>query len=186
LLVMSMLGFALWSTQQAARTPVLVAGENIAAGQEISRNDLVLVSVGADAGLELLEAGQEDLVVGRVARGPVPKGTPLSPALVVSASDAVPFGLAVVGAALFPGEYPTSALRAGDRVRLVSTGASGDGDDAGVVDLGSATIWTVEPLIASGRGELFVSLLVGDSEAAGIAGVAASEELRLVLVGSES
>ncbi len=186
LLVMSMLGFALWSVQQAKRTPVLVAGVAIEAGTEIERGDLILVSVGADSGLELLQAGQEDLVVGRVARGPIPIGTPLSLALVVSASEAVPAGLAVVGAALVPGEYPTSSLRAGDRVRLIrTTPINGPGGEGEVIEVGVATVWTVEPLLSSSQ-ELFVSLLVPDQESASIAEVVAQGQLRLVLIGADS
>lgn len=186
LLVMSMLGFALWSVQQAARTPVLVVGTAINAGDRIERADLILVSVGADAGLELLRSGQEDLVVGRVARGPIPVGTPLSPALVVSPSEAVPVGQAVVGTALKPGEYPTSALRAGDRVRLIKTTTTLNSDDAGVVELGEASVWTVEPLLAAAQQQLFVSLLVPELDAAQVANVAAEGRLRLILIGAES
>jgi hypothetical protein len=188
LLVMSILGFALWSVQQSQRTPVLVAAVPIGAGEEIQRVDLVLVSVGAEAGLTVLGADEVDQVVGRVARGPIPRGTPLSPALVVSASEAVPAGRAVVGAALAPGEYPTSTLRAGDRVRLVDTTVAGSAGRAGshdeVVELGEATIWTVEPLDASARSELFVSLLVAENDAASISDVVARDQLRLVLIGA--
>lgn len=186
LVVMSMLGFALWSIQQAARTPVLVAGNAIAAGETIQRADLVVVSVGADSGLQLLRSGQEEVVVGRVARGPIPAGTPLSQALVVSASEAVPVGWAVVGAALEPGEYPTSSIRAGDRVLLVRTTSSALIDEQAVTEIGEAVLWTVEPFPNSGRGELFVSLLVRETEAAEVANVAAEARLRLLLLGADS
>ena len=83
IIVMSMLGFALWTVNQSARTPVLVAGRSIDAGETIASTDLVLVSVGADQGLAVLQAGQEDSIVGLVARGPIPAGTPLSTSLVV-------------------------------------------------------------------------------------------------------
>ncbi|MEL7155007.1 MAG: SAF domain-containing protein [Actinomycetota bacterium] len=121
IIVMSMLGFALWSVNQSTRTPVVVAGRPIAAGATIEPDDLVLVSVGADRGLAVLQAGQEDVVVGRVARGPIPVGTPLSEALIVAPAEAVPPGRAVVGALLEPGQYPSAAMRAGDRVQVVRT-----------------------------------------------------------------
>lgn len=186
LVVMSMLGFALWSIQQAARTPVLVAGNAIAAGETIQRADVVLVSVGADSGLQLLHSGQEDLVVGRVARGPIPAGTPLSQALVVAASEAVPVGWAVVGAALEPGEYPSSSIRAGDRVLLVRTSPAASVENRSVTEIGEAVLWTVEPFPNSGRGELFVSLLVRETEAPEVSNVAAEARLRLLLLGAES
>jgi hypothetical protein len=189
LIVMSMLGFALWSVQQAQRAPVLVAGDDIAAGAVIERRDVVLVLVGAGAGLSLLAAGQEDLVVGRTARGPIPAGTPLSPALVVSASEAVPAGSAVVGATLEAGEYPTSALQAGDRVRLVETappGSSSGEEEEDVVAIAEGTVWAVEPLAGSSRQELFVSLVVAEIEAADVSNAASLMRLRLVLIGAGS
>jgi Flp pilus assembly protein CpaB len=185
LVVMSMLGFALWSIQQAQRTPVLVAGREIDAGSVIERDDLELVSVGADAGLSVIDAGQEDLVIGATARGPIPAGTPLSPALVVPAAEAVPAGSAVVGAMLEAGEYPTSALQPGDRVKLIETAPAGPAVERDqVVELAEATVWTGEPLDGSSRRELFVSLLVVETSAARVSSAAAAEQLRLVLVGS--
>ncbi|MEM9131812.1 MAG: SAF domain-containing protein [Actinomycetota bacterium] len=185
IIVMSMLGFALWTVNQSARTPVLVAGRGIAAGETIADTDLVLVSVGADQGLTVLQAGQEDAIVGLVARGPIPAGTPLSPSLVVGPAEAVPAGQAVVGALLSPGQYPSSSIQAGDRVRLIRTAAAltvDDGDDASAA-VGEAMIWAVEP-IDDGRRQLFVSLLVPEEAAEAAADVAAADRLRLVLLGA--
>ena len=186
LVVMSMLGFALWSRHQAQRTPVLVAGRDIAPGEVIERRDLVLIPVGADDGLAVLEAAEDDLVVGRMSRGPIPAGTPLSSALVVS--EAVPAGGAVVGATLEAGDYPTGALQPGDRVKLVETAPQGStGSEAGeVVELADGAVWTVEPLPSSSRQELFVSLLVAGEDAAAVSNAASAERLRLVLVGAAS
>lgn len=191
LVVMSILGFALWTVQQAERVPVVVAAHPLAAGHRIERGDLQVVSVGADAGLAVLGAGEIDQVIGSTARGPIPAGTPLSPALVVGAADLVPPGQAVVGAALVPGELPVSTLLAGDRVLLVATSppgtASGSGVDGEVsraIDLGSAVVWSIEPLDGSGRPELFVSLLVENGVAAAVADAEAGNRLRLILIGS--
>lgn len=185
IIVMSMLGFALWSMNESTRTPVLVAGRPIAAGERIEVDDLVLVSVGADGGLAVLAAGQEDVVAGRVARGPIPAGTPLSEALVVGPAEAVPAGQAVIGALLEPGQYPSAAMRAGDRVQVVRTTSASSLDDGGTADMGRATIWAVEPL-ADGRRQLFVSLLVDEAAAEATADVAAANRMRLVLLGAGS
>ncbi len=186
IIVMSMLGFALWTVNQAARTPVLVAGRSIEAGQPVTSDDLVLVSVGADQGLAVLQAGQEEAIVGRVARGPIPVGTPLSTSLVVGQAEAVPVGQAVVGALLSPGQYPSSSLQAGDRVRLIRTAsvsAAPSDEEAASAAVGEATIWAVEPL-DDGRRLLFVSLLVPEEGAEATADVAAADRLRLVLLGA--
>jgi hypothetical protein len=186
LLVMSILGFALWSVAQASRTPAFVADTDIQAGDTITRDDLTLVNVGADAGLAMLGSGDEDLIVGRVARGPIPAGTPLSAALVVSASEAVPGGQAVVGAQLAPGEYPTPDIQSGDRVRVIRTASQIGVEAEPEVDLGTALVWSVEPLESSSQQELFISLTVDEEMAATVASSAAEDRLRLILVGSES
>ncbi len=181
----AILGFFLWTTQQAERVPVLVAATDIDAGATISAGDLKLVSIGSDPGVVLLEQGQEALVVGQVARGPIPTGTPLS-ALLVVASDAVPEGSAVVGASLSAGEFPTSALRAGDRVALVAVVANTGVVDGSLDDLGSATIWTIEDLTSSSEPRLFVSLLVDEANSAAIVNAISQNRLRLVLIGAGS
>ncbi len=186
-IVMSMLGFTLWSAQQDARSPALVAGRTIAAGETIQSTDLVVVEIGAGSGMTVLGLDQEDVVVGRVARGPIPMGTPLSSALVVAPSESVPEGGAVVGLLLEPGQYPTGTLRAGDRVGLVVTGpafapSGGTGDaDPGGDRLAEATVWSVEPVL-EGRRQLFVSLLVAEASADAAADAASSDRVRLVLL----
>ena len=178
LLVMSTLGFALWSIGQAARTPVLVAGAPIEAGAEIQRDDLILVAVGPTPVSPSSAATSSTRWWARSPAAPSPAGTPLSPALVVSPAELVPAGQAVVGASLAPGEYPTSALRAGDRVRLIATGLDEE------MFLAEASVWAVEPLVNTVSQELFVSLLVDEADAAVVADAAADEGLHLVLVGN--
>lgn len=175
----SILGFALWSQQQAQRVPVLVAANDIDAGAVIERDDLTLVSIGSDPGVRLLVASQQDLVLGQIARGPIPQGTPLSE-LLLAETDALPAGQAVVGAPLSPGEYPTSALRAGDTVEMVRV-APRTGDEP-VEVLGTATVWTVEDLFSGSEPRLFVSLLVDQELSASVADAVSRDEFRLVLV----
>jgi len=177
----SILAFALWSQKQGERVPVLVAANDIDAGAVIERDDLRLVSIGSDPGVRLLGASQQDLVLGQVARGPIPQGTPLSE-LLIAETDALPGGQAVVGAPLSPGEYPTSALRAGDVVEMVRV-APRTGDEA-VEVVGTATVWTVEDLFSGSEPRLFVSLLVDQELSASVANAVSRDEFRLVLVGA--
>lgn len=178
----SILAFALWSQQQAERTPVLVAAADIDAGAVIGRDDVKLISIGSDPGVRLLDPSEQNLVVGQVARGPIPEGTPLSELLVVAETDAVPTGQAVVGAPLSPGEYPTSALRAGDIVEMVRVlPRSGVGEQE-VEVLGTATVWTIEGLFAGSEPRLFVSLLVDAELSADVANAVSQDQFRLVLV----
>ncbi len=182
----SMLGFALWSVSQSTRTPVLVAANDIDAGTVITEADLDVVSVGADPGIALLEADQAGLVVGELARGPIPAGTPLSAEL-VSSVIAVPSGSVVVGAALSPGEYPTGTLQAGDLVQIIETTdqtSASEGRAAAIV--ADARVWNVEVLLDSSETRFFVSLLVDADDVALVADLLDQDRLRLVLVGADS
>ncbi len=184
LVACSILGFALWTINQGERTPALVAANDIDAGQVIGRADVTAVAIGADSGVQLLTTDERDLVIGAVARGPIPAGTPLSASLVAEV-DAVPEGRAIVGASLSPGEYPTSALRAGDRVRLVKVDAASTTEGEVVGDLGVAQIWTVEEFLTGSEPKLFISLVVDQDAAGEIANTISQERLRVVLVGAE-
>lgn len=185
LVTSSILAFAIWSQTQAIRVPVLVAANDIEAGSVIQREDLRLVSIGSDPGVVLLEQGEQDLVVGQIARGPIPAGTPLSELLVVE-TDAVPEGMAVVGAPLAPGEYPTSALRAGDKVEMVHVVPRNGASEQTVEVIGVANVWTIEDLFSSGEPRLFISLLVEEKLSAEVANAVSLDEFRLVLVRADS
>lgn len=182
----SMLGFALWTVSQGERTPAIVAARDIDAGDVIETADLAVVSIGADPGAVLLDASDGGLIVGEIARGPIPAGTPLSSGLVTQVG-AVPDGEAVLGASLSPGEYPTGQLRAGDQVRLIETLdglATQNGDVPQVV--ANATVWSVEELLTSNEPRLFVSLLVDETDVPLVANLESQGRLRLVLVGPGS
>jgi Flp pilus assembly protein CpaB len=180
----AVVAFALFTVTQSARTLVWVTGVDVAAGSVIERSDLVLVAVGADPGVELLERGEEDVVLGSVARGPIPAGTPLSPALVVPPGESVPAGFAVVGARLEPGQYPSSRMAAGDRVELLAA-VPATGTDAeleAASSLGTATIWAVDDSATATTDTLFVSILVPAEQATLAANAADLDRLRLALV----
>jgi hypothetical protein len=175
------LGFAAWSQATSSRSPVLVAARDVAAGETVAVDAITTADVGAGAGTRTVAASDLDLLVGRVARGPIGAGTILSPDM-VSDGDAVPDGQAVVGAVLASGAYPTAALRAGDTVRLVEAGATGDAATT-PKELGAGRVWAVTTPEGPGAGGLFVSLLVPEAEAAAASDAAARQQLRLILVG---
>lgn len=189
----SMLGFALWSSSQSTRQPILVAASTIDAGTIVTEADLTVASVAIDGDIAHLDAADAHLVVGEVARGPIPAGTPLSAELVTT-GDAVPAGHVVVGALLSPGEYPTSALRAGDQVEVVGTGGGlvistapvdGGGAATTAATVSTAAVWSVETIHSSSEPKLFVSLLVPDADAAAVADLLDQNRVRLVLIGAD-
>lgn len=183
----SMLGFALWSSSQSTRTVIVVAARTIDAGTVITEGDLSTATVAADEDVAVLAFDDIDLVLGEVARGPIPAGTPLHPSLVTTVA-AVPAGHVVVGAALSPGEYPTSALRAGDRVEVVATTGSlvvTGAEPSAARTVSMATIWSVEELFGSSEQRLFVSLVVPTADADVVADLLDQERVRLLLVGAD-
>jgi hypothetical protein len=119
-----------------------------------------------------------------VARGPISAGTLITPEMLTDGS-AVPAGQAVVGAVLAPGAYPTASLRAGDAVLLMEASSATDQAE-GSRELGSAQVWAVSTPEGPGASGLFVSLLVPVDQAAAASDAAASQQLRLVLVGGGS
>jgi hypothetical protein len=157
----------------------LVTAHAIDAGSTIQRGDLREASINSDAAVATLAATAINSVIGQVARGPLPIGTPLQQAMVADAAP-VPAGMVVVGASLAPGDYPTSNLRAGDSVEVVETTV---GAPAGTTTktLTTAKVWAVDASETAGERRLFVSLTVPDMQGAAVANAAATNRLRLLL-----
>jgi hypothetical protein len=175
------LGFAAWSQTTSSRSPVLIADRDVAAGEFVEVDAIGTADIGAGPGARTVPASDLELVVGRVARGPIPAGTVLSPDM-VSDGDVVPDGQAVVGAVLESGAYPTATLRPGDSVRMVEAAEAGD-PAAVPKELGAGRVWAVTTPDGPGEGGLFVSLLVPEGQAAAASDAAARQQLRLILVG---
>ena len=176
------LGVAWWSNGVTQRRTVLVAAHPIDAGATITRGDLREASINADTAVATLPTAAIDKVLGRVARGPIPDGTPLQEAM-VNNTAAVPTGMVVVGAALAPGDYPTPNLRAGDTVQVVETTVGAPTGATSKV-LATATVWAVDRTDTAGDRKMFVSLVVADTQGAAVANAAATNRLRLLLAGA--
>jgi hypothetical protein len=176
------LGFALWTQSQSQRTPVLVVDRDLGAGEVLTAGDLRTVRIGADTGAPMVAVAEQDLVVGRAVRAPVPEGTPVQAAMLVDPDEVVPAGSAVVGVALQPGQVPVPTLREGATVQVVRTPPSGTEQDSAV--LGEATVFAVTDTGEVNPGGLVVSLLVPAEAAEPVAAAAAQDAVRLALVGT--
>ena len=179
------LAFAAWSHASSARVAVLVAARDIDPGEVIGPDALRSEEVAAGPGVARVTRSEESLVVGKLARGPIPAGALMVPTMVTD-GGVVPAGHTVVGAVLAPGAYPTAALRAGDPVELVAAAVATD-PDAPPVSLGRGEVWAIEQAdgAAASPGR-FVSLLVPADQALAVTNAAALQQLRLVLVGAGS
>ncbi len=182
-LVAAMLG-AITIARVAAREPVLALAMPIARGEVLTDDHLAVVQVATDDQISTVPADLRQDLVGLVAQGDLAPGTLLARDQLAE-GPSLPDGWSVVGLALNPGEYPTSALAAGDRVEVVRTpdptGVRGDPSTVEVI-ASDAEVFAVELLSESAR-SLMVSLAVPADVAPIVAAAAAEGRIRLVLVG---
>lgn len=177
------LGAVVTWTNTNGRSPVLMVARPVAPGAVLGEADVATVGVAADDGLVTLPAAALPEVLGRAARVPLSAGTLLSQD-VLAAGSAVPEGSSVVGLALEPGAFPTRELRSGDVVQVIGTPsavASGETGQAAVL-VAHAQVFSVSP-VGEGSDRLLVSVLVPETEAAGVAGAAARGAVRLATTG---
>ena len=168
------------------RVSVVVAARDIDPGEVIDVSDLRVVELGASSEVRAIRSSQQELILGRAARGPIPGGTVLNTDLFADAGSVVPAGMVVVGAALDAGAVPSSRLRAGDVVNVLAaqrTTAGGGVEVAPVATLlASGTVWSVEATGSTSAG-LWVSLVVPVAAEGAVVQAAADGLLRLSLVG---
>jgi Flp pilus assembly protein CpaB len=179
-----------WVFASSNRTvSVLVAGKDIGPGQVLTAGDVRVLTLAHTNGLRAVQPGEQALIVGRAARGPIPSGTVLNTGLFAEPGRVVPTGQIVVGAALDPGAAPSSRLAAGDRVEVLAVArstAGSPGASGSPVVVATGSVWSVEPIGsgASSTGKLWVSLLVPESTHGEVAQAAADGRLRLGLLGA--
>ena len=166
---------------------VVVAAHDIQPGEVIGETDLRVVEIGASSELRAIQSRQQELILGKAARGPIPQGTVLNTDLFIDRAGAVPLGMVVVGAALDPGAVPMSGLRAGDVVNLLAVQRTTAGQTEAAappiaVSLTAGTVWSVEPTRSNSTG-MWVSLMVPTAAEGAVAQAAADGLLRLSLVG---
>lgn len=165
---------------------VMVAARDIQPGEVVDASDLRVVQIGASSELRAIQSSLQDLILGKTARGPIPRGTVLNTDLFTDQGGAVPAGMVVVGAALDPGAVPSSMLRAGDKVNVLAAQRTTAGQTvtapAPVATLlASGTVWSVEA--TGSTSGLWVSLVVPAGAEGAVTQAAADGLLRLSLVG---
>ena len=167
------------------RISVLVAARDLDPGTPLAAGDIRVIEIGRTDQLRAIQPSQQDLVLGRATRGPVPEGTVLNTDLFTGRGEVVPAGRVVVASALDPGAAPLG-LRPGDPVRLfvavrTSGGQSGAADAA---LLGEGTVWSVDRDGQSATAKLLVSLLLPVELQARAVQAAYEGTLRVSLAGS--
>jgi Flp pilus assembly protein CpaB len=168
------------------RVPVLVAGRTIEVGQQISDDDLRVVRVATDAGVQTIPATERSGVVGQFAAATLPEGALLTRAQVTPQAVPAP-GTAKVGVVLQPGQVPAEELTPGDRVAVVAArspasdaGNAADAPPPGTVLVGEARVFGQRRSEASEA--TVVTLIVRTADAAKVARYGAAGQVGLVVL----
>jgi SAF domain len=141
--VASALGFVVLWMNAGGREPVLALRRNVAAGQTIEADDLQVVRVAADPGIDPIASSARDDVVGRPAAADLLAGTLLVPEAVGSASG-LEAGQAVIAVPVSPEELPAD-LEGGDRVVLLRSSTSAPTGDAPAAEtIGDGTVVAIQ------------------------------------------
>jgi Flp pilus assembly protein CpaB len=172
-------GAGLLALRIDSRTPVVVARQHLAAGQQITTDDLSTTPV-AGEGLNLIPAGGLQQLVGRYAATDIPAGRLLDGQM-ISGTGLLKQGKAAVGVVLKAGRAPASSLITGDVVELVR---AVDGNPE--VLSSDATVSTVRRpdsgSFGSGGTDPVATVVVNTADAPKIAAAVAADQVVVVLL----
>ena len=168
-------------SRAAAREPILALANPLERGQVVALDDLMVIYVATDDPIASLSSEAVAGLVGLTAVADLDAGTILTSAH-FSSRSLLDGGEGVVGLALAPGEYPTPLLAPGDVVDVVVTDRRSLEADTttAVTVVASAVVFDIAEL--GTQGERFISLRMPAAAAAEVAGAAAVDGVRLVLV----
>jgi len=178
------LGALWWQASSTERQPVLALRDAVERGQVIQLEDLQVVSIDTDQPIAVLADTQSGLIVGRVARTDLAAGS-LVTSDQFSSSSTLGVNEGVVGMALEAGQFPSLSLSPGDMDSVVLTPSPGDprafdeNVDANIL-VERATV--VEVAQVGVQGGLFISVQIGENDAARVAAAAATNRVRLFQV----
>jgi len=158
---------------------VLVARDDIEEGATINDEDFRIVQIAAAAGdIEVMAPSSIEQLVGRVAAGPIGKGSMIHPDQFTD-----PFGeqKVLVGATLGASQYPASGLKRGDQVRLIAT-VSRSSDEDGMSAGEEITVAEVVDVVPTGSLGLHVSLRVPESSVNVVVQLVSDDVLSMALL----
>jgi hypothetical protein len=141
--VASALGFVVLWMNAGGREPVLALRRNVTAGQTIEDDDLQVVRVAADPGIDPIASSARDDVVGRPAAADLLAGTLLVSEAIGTASG-LEAGQAVIAVPVSPEELPAD-LEGGDRVVLLRSSTNAPTGDAPAAEtIGDGTVIAIQ------------------------------------------
>jgi hypothetical protein len=169
------------------KQPVLAVAQPVAAGQQLTSADLVVVRVAVEAGVPVVPAGNLDQVVGHTAAVPLVRGALLAPRQVGPAAWP-PAGQAVLALPVKAGHAPSGLATGATVMVLISPvagpGAAGGSAGSSGAQQAPATVVAVDRA-GDGSGTVTVSLLLAQDAAVRLAGVAGGD-VSLVLLAPQN
>lgn len=192
LILVGALGATVLVLRAGNKIEAIKVTQRVSAGQTIPASALAEVDVASDSGLNYVRWTQRDALGSYRAATDLLPNTPLVGEMLTQ-GKALPAGEVVVGLSLKDGQYP-SGIQAGDHVAAyrVSTD-SGDSSATGAGKSGGfgSNLLTADAKVQSadapsgdavGSGDLPVTLVVGQSDAAALTQAASAGEVALVIV----
>jgi Flp pilus assembly protein CpaB len=161
------------------RQPVLVARQDIAAGQRISSDDLAVARVAAD-GLATIPATAAGQVIGQYAASRISAGRLIDDGM-LNSSGLLTEGKAAAGVSLQPGHYPASGLESGDVVQVIRS-VDGDGKVLSARAIVGSVQAPAEGVFGAGSDAVVVTVIVPQEEAAAVAAAGAAQQVSLTLL----
>jgi hypothetical protein len=171
----SALGFVVLWMNAGGREPVLALRNNVVAGQIIQADDLRVVRVSTDGGIDPIASSQRDDVVGQPAATNLLAGT-LLVADAVGTADGLESGTAVIAIPVPAAELPSDDLETGDRVILYRTSSDTEGGEADVI--GEGRVFSVQD-DDSTTADIRVSVTIDESLAPQIASAVREDQIYL-------
>ena len=176
----SALAFVVLWMNAGGREPVLALRNNVAAGQTIQPDDLEVVRVSADSGVDLFPSSRRDDVEGKVAATNLLAGMLIVEGAVGDADD-IATGNAVIAIPVPVEQVPSEDLDTGDRVILYRTLPDAAATEAEVI--GDGTVFSVQD-DDDATSDIRVSVTVAEAIAARVANAVAQGEIYLVKTGA--
>ncbi|MHB1010595.1 MAG: SAF domain-containing protein [Propionibacteriaceae bacterium] len=170
----------LWSASTTARE-VVAARTTIARGSVIDVEDLMTVRVELDPALQTIAGADLASLVGQRAALDVAAGSLLTSE--ATSTTTVPGqGYSLVGIGVAPARMPGATLVAGDQVRVVATPQTQIGQVATAPEAVAAVVVSTQiGTDATGQGQTVITVQVPSDDAAGLAALAATGEVAVVL-----
>jgi hypothetical protein len=173
--------FASLYVSAGERVEVLVVARDVDRFAEVQRDDLRTTRVAADPGVDTVDAGDVDDIVGRVAATDLVEGSLLSPNQVLDSGERrVGENEAIVGAELGPGDAPQGALVGGVDVYVVVRPSETATQEQEALRVPGWILEVGEP--DENTDARAVELVVPATESAAVTAAAAEDRLSLVVL----